>query len=264
MGWLLGRCLIPIVVVGALWLPSDDAMANSCFVGVDVLLPSGAAPVPANTRIWVGDAYATGELRLVDAGGEEVPTRTSTLARVDAGDSVRVLTPDAPLVEGEYRVLTGDAAALTFTVDGEVDVTPPKLPTGITDEEPAPECSLIRADAAGRTDELIVARVDAAGALDPEGPSGSVTDMNGLGVFVIGGCGCVSTWRDAAPGERFEIEFAAFDLAGNFSGWSAPVESMLAEDESGQGCGCRSEPASDSWLPLLFVFALAAAPRTRR
>jgi MYXO-CTERM domain-containing protein len=60
--------------------------------------------------------------------------------------------------------------------------------------------------------------------------------------------------RDSAP-----VRYGAFDLAGNFSGWTEPDTLTI-----GRGCGCRSDAPGAPSLLLLAVAALALRRRRRQ
>ena len=77
----------------------------------------------------------------------------------------------------------------------------------------------------------------------------------GGSVVGLGTAGCTAGWPEAGPGARTSVRFGAFDVAGNFSGLSAPIAVRLPG-----GCGCAADGSADlGWLATLAIFVRAKA-----
>ena len=83
-------------------------------------------------------------------------------------------------------------------------------------------------------------------------------DIRQDGGVRVGSGPCTGGWPRSGDGaaDSAPVRFGAIDLAGNFSGWSDPVNVQLPD-----GCGCRlggaAPGASALWMaPLLGLFAL--------
>jgi hypothetical protein len=225
-------------------LGASDASACDCDGGVGFMVPdSKTTDVPSNTLVWVSAIACTPTLATAD--GAEVPTTSTALTH--RGSTVTVLRPQAALEIGAtYRVngCTG-VSGNTFTVTEGPDTTPPPAPTFSRGEQhTSPETSCGTEDytdlVVNGENSLLV--LDVAGRSQLDGPAvqGSVVDFlfSSAGVYV-GGRPCSSNWYFEKDGEATDVRLAAYDLAGNFSGWGSPqnVESAAPSDA---GCAVPS------------------------
>jgi len=272
-------------LVAAASLPTSDAAACSCAFGfTEFIAPAdGAEDVPVNARVWIGgghwgmgDGNPEGLLRLVNAAGESVETTTTDI-RADM-DVLAVLTPDDDLEAGmTYLVLDGGGAALTtFTVGQGVDDELPEIPLEVGREAssdprgPVPPSScgysdMVTIDVAG--DGLfVVANVDGADGLDTTTISGNASQMTFDDELRIGRAGCTFSWPDAEPTASTDVRFGAFDIAGNFSGWTEPSDVTLPAAGTVSGgttssCSAAGEAGPGAFAMLLALFGLGAVRR---
>jgi hypothetical protein len=273
----LGSALAAATVLLAMPAP---AHASSCTTYPMHVLPDESTPdVPTNARIWyVGQSLQgyvdeSGSLvtceeppRLLDAAGVEVPTTARSFS------FAYVLVPDAPLAQGdtytiEHGCLFGaisfpDAASrtTTFTVTATTDDEPPAQPDLAIGETQSTEYENgfvgYHMPVEGEFEGILVVDVGGEATLDPAALGGEVALASTDTEFEIGHS-CVPIWRDAEPGASTTVSFGAFDLAGNFSGWTEP-EPVSVEEE---GCQCR---AGASRVPTTAVLGLLVLLGLRR
>ncbi len=260
--------------------PAATAHANSCQAEASTITPhAGTVGVPTNTRIWIVgptlDLYGAdgqGQLcddppRLLDDQGAQVVTSLERLGQVV------VLTPAQPLTQGStYVVEHGciDAeplddddpmspASTRFTVDAPADDEPPPLPDVAVDA-PVVQGDRVSIEVQGEFDRILVVDIGSEAMLDPAGPSGTVSTASIAAEFSLGNVGCATTWPTVRPGVSTTLNFGAFDLAGNFSGWT---EAEPLDVES-QGCACRATPGGGprGWMALVLLGLLCRRRHT--
>lgn len=264
----------------AAWgLPQD---ARACTPAKsDLLVPAdGSVDVPANTRIWVGPgALASDDIREPDAvvarvsledlgpaasESEPVPVvlKATGLRSSWGYVHVHVLAPENSLTEGHrYRFKT-PRKEVVFTVGAAAEKVPPQPPR-VTERknvtlEVVPTCRDEEQSAVKFTLEtdgmVVVTRHDVSGDFSPEKQDGVIgyeVKRNADGTMVD------TIIRRNAPEE---LQWGAFDLAGNFSGWT--TEPFGGEDI---GVGCSASSLADaSWLGLLGVLAACARRGSRK
>ena len=92
---------------------------------------------------------------------------------------------------------------------------------------------------------LIVVDLGGSQALDIDGLSGFVSTAATDGELVLGGGGgCGGPWP-AARGETLTIRYGAFDLAGNFSGWTEEDTVTMPKIPATCSCNCSATRARD-------------------
>lgn len=253
------------LLLGALVLVAPTTSAGRsvllCPPPRGIELPAhGAEDVPTNARLWF-DRQASflgrrSELVLVGHDGMELET-TQVRLEMFANQALVVLTPLAPLLpEARHQFWECDGPMCStliseFTTGTEADTIPPALPVE-TDREQGRDTVSLSFDFEG---VLIVSLGDVA--LDPATLTGSAhsasTDSN-----VAFEDDCPYSWPGAAEDEQ-TLRYGAFDLAGNFSGWSEPEPLSLS------GCGCSATNRSTPPLPLLvLLFGLTRRRSTAR
>ncbi len=263
---------LSIVLAAAAALLAAPSVARACSCGGDppVMWPTmDATGVPTNTRLWVGTSwlYELTTPRLRKAG--EAVDLAFTISTIETSNGpLDVYTPGAPLApKTAYELLacdseTCDAPQLRFTTGPDADLDPPPVPIEVDRSGDAGGSGLnscgkyksatVSLDAEG----LLVAEIDG-GMLDPLTLSGTTTVATLDAGIVVGRGGCFMHWptsEDSAP-----VRYGAFDLAGNFSGWTEPDTLTI-----GRGCGCRSDAPGAPAVLLLAVAALALRRRRRQ
>jgi hypothetical protein len=258
--------------------------------------PPQGGSAPRNTRIWV--TYQRGEMsapsvQLFDRDGKLVPAERSEIAFGLAGKTpaaVIVLTPRELLEPNQdYRYDVSGLAGrdqplrIGFMASDQLDEQPPAVPTiafqdlgnGQEDTGGVEPCVVEPWLALSLDAEAWIVRrsplatgTDAS--LDTEGLSGSVEDFfadgRDGGFEIAYGAPCAAPW----DGQPLSMQFASFDLAGNFSGWSAterfvPPGSTPADQWSGCSVRDGSRGASPGLeAPWLTAFALLLTWRLRR
>jgi uncharacterized protein (TIGR03382 family) len=251
----------------ALLVPTA-ALACSCPVpgadGFTVAPVDGATGVPTNTRVWVVSAVP-GTL-VLEGGGERVGGRITHV-----GGVATVLTPERELQQRTSYVLIGvDARGdtpldTTFTTGDGPDADPPEVdasPGRVIAEDEGPCGPVYLAGFTVRTQGALLAVADVGGGatLDPAGPSGTVSgslsplqqhaELEPERSVDLGSTLCGQSWPGAAPGASTTVRFGAFDLAGNFSGWSPALTAKFPE---ASGCSAGGVPG---WPALLALLAL--------
>ena len=246
--------------------------------------------VSQNTLVWVFKKRC--QARLVDADGNDVPTTMLNITgRTHAPE---VLMPDAPLEMGAtYTMICDDEMAQepiehSFTVNAEADDVAP-----VVDEWSTVSCEIAASpgDTCGGEKEIVfdvqhdgeflVTNVDGGASLStaPDVMQGFFSDLYIDDDLRLSNesCGLYNWPLKSTGGEAGApavMEWGAFDLAGNFSGWTTPQGVCALTDggpndpEGGQviesGCGCRVVGAPSErggWLALLLGLGLLARRR---
>lgn len=254
------------------------ARACSCSIGFEVLWPEqDATGVPLNTRIWVAqfdefEVPPLGEPLLRVFGGTTALDLTTSTIDTSNGP-LTVLTPLAPLAPStQYELIdcayvecvdgTGGTPVTSFITGTAADTDPPPRPV---ETDRSGDAGGSRRDSCGKYKTATV-RLDAEGLIvmnigdvtfDPATLSGRTSVVTFDPEITVGRGACSTGWGtsvDSAP-----VRYGAFDLAGNFSGWTEPDTLTI-----GRGCGCRSDAPGAPSLLLLAVAALALRRRRRR
>lgn len=252
-----------VSLAAAVLLHPAPARACSCQVGFNATLPAdGAIDVPTNTKIWIDgvldcNGYPSEMApRLLDPDGADVPFTMTCLNSGNFYVQVLVLHPDAPLLpDTTYTVQPPTQIEFQFTTGAGTDDTPPEIPVEVdravehTRAGPRDTCfndaehwatltvtgeaALFVLDAGETTD------------LDPVAVAGTVAEVTAGDVLFLGSTACHGDNFPGGASRRAEttIRYGAFDLAGNFSGWSDPDPLSLG--------GCSVAPRSPAWWLLL-------------
>lgn len=281
------RLVLPLLA--ALLLPAS-AWACSCvephtngYVGPEF----DATDVPTNTRVWLGGSEGTvpGEPdQLVPFGiesedGDLVLFTTTTL--VSDWKTHVILTPDVELLpDTVYSVIreSDDAVVTRFRTGLGPDHDPPSVPQTLSvrihaeSAQPEPPSSCGATDGVSVEFEsdgaIVVGDLLGRATLDVDAIDGEVAEHNdgGSRIWFTNG-GCSSAWEGLELGDVAEWQLGAFDLAGNFSGWSA-VEtaevSVAAAAESAQAAACADAGCDASGGSLGLLIPLVLAGRRRR
>ena len=257
--------IVPLAVVFA--IAPDVARACSCGIGLDLLWPAmDTQDVPTNMRIWVGETTSLGfgrpHLRRVD-DVEKVFFSTSVIRTAEG--QLEVHTPTSPLAPNTRYELVGcydeDCEVITrFTTGVGPDLEPPPLPVELDRDgggggSRSSSCGKTRwASVAFTSEGLAVMQLDE-GTLDPELLLGDTSIATLDHTTLVGRGGCHVGWP--SDDDAATVRYGAFDLAGNFSGWTEPDTLTLG------GCGCRSNASGAPALALLAVVAVALRRRRR-
>lgn len=252
------------LVIAPVLLRPVVAHACSCAVGLDLALPvDGSEGVPTNTKIWL-DGFlecvggAPMAWRLLDPDGVEVAYRSRCVLSHNIADALLTLHPVEPLrPDTMYVVEEGEGnPVLRFTTGALPDLESPSLPVEIDREveHTRPNsCSDQRTHQATLTLEgdgaLFVLDAGDAGALDVAAIAGEVVEMSGEPRLRLGSSLCHGDNFPGGASRRAEtaIRYGAFDLAGNFSGWTEPDALSLG------GCSVAAGQVAPGWLLLLML-----------
>ena len=228
--------------------------------------------MPANAKFWFVSQNDRDLHEAILSGAEDTSlTLEVSTIRVGSGGRIRVFDPGRALDPGgsyELHVFSENATEPDerfFFGGAERDEVPPPLPEVLrhtTDHAPAAfSCAADRwmeITFADENEGLIVVDVDEDESLFPSELRGGVTAA-AIGQSVeLGYGGCVEGWPH---GERTAtLRFGAFDVAGNFSGWTEPE----AFDIGGCGCSTRSGRPSLAFLCVVFVCMFVSRRDRRR
>lgn len=318
---------LSLVTCGIHVMP-DTARALSCATNWIPAPAQGDVGVPTNTLIWAHGRFGgASPARLIGPAGEvPVEERFFTVAiSVDQGTNYPVLVPEAELepdttyrIETSYEDISGvvTTESVSFTT-GSGPLTSAPLPPQITSSEPGAgngwEGGVNRYLRLGVAHEGILI-ADNAGALGtiesaqdlwlPERDADFESVPLASGTRVVRwatldselwvGLGDCMVWPETAA-DREQARFGVLDLAGNFSGWTGPVEltlpsvseaeSIIAsnnqareEEEAARyaaidfqkpksGCTLSAAPSSterSAWGLAALALALGVAARRRR
>ena len=216
--------------------------------------------VPTNARIWVRADWleSPADVRLTDHREHEVELTPTSLRVVD--------DPNAPVVHsfatsgleagGNYTVWIGDTVASEFWVGAQPDATPPTLPYVIGRDRTSnhsgtamcPGPTHLATFQVDHEPGLLVVDRDGTAALLADAPEGVVTTLSARQHVSIGRSPCVDNWPQAEPAARTRVRFGAYDLAGNFSGWSE-YEDVLIQPEH-EALACRTVATPVPWVGL--------------
>lgn len=265
---------IAAVALALLAVPSV-AHACSCGFGFGVLWPEqDATGVPLNTRIWIADLNEIGVSQLGEpllrVFGETTALDFTTSTIDTSKGPLTVLTPLAALAAStQYELVdcayvecvdgSGGSLVTRFTTGTAADTDPPPRPV---ETDRSGDAGGSRRDSCGKFKTATV-QLDAEGLIvmdigdptfDPATLSGRTSVVTFDPEITVGRGACSTGWptsEDSAP-----VRYGAFDLAGNFSGWTEPDTLTI-----GRGCSCRSDAPGAPSLLLLAVAALALRRR---
>ena len=210
-----------------------SALALSCARDEELRAPpDGATNVPLNTLIWGGPATSALVLRGPDGREVEGERRLLPAAGLgDLGTGLPVMFPVEPLLPNTTYTVEEKGGSRQFTTGDAIDTEPP------------PPAQLIAsASGPGRLDLEFAVEDILAGELNPASAEfASVEDVLlppsfGDGYHALDADKPVFRWLTPASTLRFRVgspcgnwptagytmsmRFGAFDLAGNFSGWT--------------------------------------------
>jgi hypothetical protein len=245
-----------LVLVTALVLPSGLVWANAECTPQN--LKSGMVPAPGETAVPINARVFVERLSwaarpapvLKAADGTIVPVAEGALT-FPAG-SITVLSPNQLLeANATYKVVAGTEELGTFTTGTTSLTTTPATPRVVDTEQRSGTVAggspfgstqyystYVTVEAAA---PVIVVDIDTKATLDSAQVSGGVshaTDERQLD-FQDDDSSCSIN----LGGPSASVRFGAFDVAGNFSGWSEPQEVTLPKDE---GCGCANVAPSSA------------------
>ncbi len=272
--WALAWTVLPVA-----W-PSG-ASATSCvnwdddeslYEAAPGLVPneSTRSEIPTNTAVWIPESptgsWEPDDFTLVGPDGLAVPWEEG--GRVGG---VILMQPEFDLQIGltysvEVDMLDSEGETFTtssFTVELPSDDVPPSIPQEVARLLSTEANEFSGLCGSGPPDDVAAFTVVGGGSWQ----LGAIR-RGGAGDWPEGGFVTVDAISDGAdleftsqlpPGTSFEARFAAFDLAGNFSGWSESVKGTMPP----AGCSCREDGRGDAAWVLLGGLGLAR-PRRRR
>jgi hypothetical protein len=217
--------LVSVSCVAAL---SNEARADSpstCFEHPTVV-PNVDVSAPSNSRIWFfgdpSDLCDEPFVRELSVGGPQGTPVATTQSTVTVGTVrthvVLIATPVEPLKVGaRYNVECGNART-QFDVSSGPDLEAPPLPA-LEETHSSGDVVIMKLDPPA---DLVVVDVNGAADIDMVALEGSVSSLySGLSIH-IGHRRCDPN-HDFDDGSA-EVRLGTMDLAGNFSGFSAPFE----------------------------------------
>ncbi|MEW5853255.1 MAG: MYXO-CTERM sorting domain-containing protein [Myxococcota bacterium] len=245
-----------------------------------LLAPSdGQTGVPVNTRIWVGGGHTggfragggrTGVSLTEQATGNPVSGAQGQLSGPE--ELFTVFTPTATLKpDTAYEIHVG-SKTFQFTTGSDEDNDNPAKPTVektrfISGPEPA--CGPAPVNVATftlKSDGLVVVGdLDAASALDVAEATGTVSGVTQGDTLSFGNGNCHVGWGNAGPLVKGDFRFGVYDLAGNFSGWTATQPVIIPPLVPPCACTTTSdaEPLA-AWAGLAGAFFVVVRRRLRR
>jgi len=248
------------------------ARACSCNLEISHMPDYGSVDVPTNTKIWLdggGHCRGSAELapRLLDPDGLEIPF-TSTCLLSDTGfHYVRVLHPNEPLLPNTTYTVEPESGleyTFPFTTGAGPDHTPPTIPEEVdrTVEHADPGlCSETGTHVATLTvageAALFVLHTGDSSDFDATTVAGQVAELSQDDSLLLGRSACHGDNfpGGASRGVETTIRYGALDLAGNFSGWSAPSALSLGDELPTRGCSVLTRSPPAWWLVLAPLFA---------
>ena len=271
----LGVGLVTIVGLA----PVRIVQAYTCGTSPEVVLPSPEATgIALDARVWVTEPV------------EGRPLDTLRLVRTDDDTEIAVelqtLQTEQHTVIGSFRPLDGLEPMTSYALlaqDGEVvtsfvtgDVThdaPPAVPEVVSFEAHSEvshewgyeEWFLVDFDL--QHDGVLVVMDREKTATMGGQPSGKITDLSASTSLMLGRGGCVRNYDGADENVETSVRFGAFDLAGNFSGWSEPMsvtfDALPGESSSSSSCRIAEQPSSALAGVLLLLAAVVRRRRVR-
>lgn len=269
----------------ALLVWSPPAVACECGAAGWILPDASVKDVPSNTKVWVSGSGVSkcDNPSLEKESGETIALSRSAVSRSGTRfDEIVILAPQGGDLEvGATYTVKGcelfsfgvPPGPVSFKVTSGPDQTAPVVPkfspqepvTGSEDScgKPAYWKAMLEGDG---TFHLL----DIAGraGYDPATRTGAALDvfLNRSGALStstvsVGQVPCGTNWSFDDSGEASALRLSSLDLAGNFSGWSAPQTLASPEED---GCGCATPGRRRATAPWLLGVALAVSLVGRR
>lgn len=270
--------LSALLLAGLAVSSPSPAEACSRSFGSGIVLPEmRATDVPRNVTLFLGnghigdatEAEVIERFDLLDPDDVPVPFTVTSLS---SPESLRLLVvrPAELLAPGtQYRLAAESSNALVFTTGDDVDEEAPSPPveTGRTTRSVVLAPGVVNTCVDGSEYEFAILDVESDGALvvlniddrttlDELALDGRVGQFTEDAFVMIN----ASNWPDIAPSATTRVRLGAFDLAGNFSGWSDPIEVTLPP----RGCSCESSIVDARASAWTLAALLGVAPRRRR
>lgn len=249
---------VAVAVVVMVWAAPAVARDCRCSRELAVVWPqNGASKVPINARVWVGSSISLGSPQLRVVGEERGIAVSTSIIGANRG-VIAVFTPHQPLAPNTtYEVVDcsdGECVIRTrFTTGAAMDHDPPPLPVEVGRDGGA--CGTAHwASVDVESEGLVIMQIEER-PFDPAAISGIVAFAGFPGEIVVGVGECLSGWQLKSR-ESAEVRYGAFDVAGNFSGWTEPDSLHL-----GRGCGCRSDAPGGAAWSMLGLLALGLRRR---
>jgi len=246
------RALVSLLLLTSLFVV-DDARACACD-GVTVQVPTAGSVVPPDVRFVYRSTWTSEPGGVVDADGNAVDVAFRAHGRFWIADE------HPPLPVGTYTWSHDEDDAVSFTVDDVVvgAIAPPVV-TVTSSHGP----TVFPGGCGG--EGWVTYDVEHDGAIAVVALADDVVDGDDfrrarLSQGVLGRAGCTTNWPGAAAFASTQFVVGAFDAAGRFSGWSAPVRASVP----GPGASCASVHAADDDAPWVALLLLGLVPRRRR
>jgi hypothetical protein len=221
--------LMGIILCGA-----EHASALSCALPELMAPRPQAVDVPTNTLIWCSSEPVNDVSPIVLTDPEGVVVHGTHTRMSSSRYALWVFRPDAALLpSSEYlatcrRDYSDTEWTSPFKTGASAASAPPSVPDISSMDLTAHhgywgDAYLATFRNVGALDSIIVLDLGGGAALDAEAPSGHVADAESLAFsrdFTVGHGVCGGNWPTANLGASNTVALGAFDLAGQFSGWS--------------------------------------------
>ena len=275
------RSLSLLALAVLAWSPL--AAACECLSPGWILPDASVKEVPSNTRVWI--SASCNNPSLARDTGETIPTSRSAIGRSGTKfDEVVILTPQSNLEVGATYTIQGctissvggSQGPVSFTVTSGVDSMPPEIPR-FSPQEP-----VVGAEDSCGKDTYWKATLEGDGTFhlldiagragyDPATRSGSALEvfLNPSGapstsMLSVGEVSCGTNWSFKNDGDATALRLSSLDLAGNFSGWSAPQTLTSPLVDEGCGCATPGKPRAPSLWSLVAAVVMTVVVRRRR
>jgi hypothetical protein len=273
--------VIAFGVLGLVLSGPQRASALTCAPLEFVAPVPNAVDVPTNTRVWCSSDPLSVESPIVVTDSEGAVVSGTQTRLSFPGYGVWVFRPDSDLApSSEYHATCPFTygSTISFTTGESATSGPPEVPD-LSNKvlHASPDTSwgasyYAQFPGVGGADAIIVLDLAGSATLDAEGPSGHVADATPRFTegFLVGSYACGGNWPEAGLGASTTVALGAFNLAGEFSGWSdtLPITlptSYTTEEPGGAGCHFGAAGGSSSGAAgLLAVFLWQVARRARR
>ncbi len=246
-----------------------------CIASVFVAPDDGSDDVVRDAKVWVAVSRRADakDVTLIDELGRAVPGRWTSI--VD-DDEIAVFHPERQLApRTTYRVMHVDNGVLSsFTTGERFSEGPPVLGAIFIDSvtvREAGSCArsgdddghiVVASLRAEHDGVFLAADVDGTSTFDIERFSGDVVHFVEGDTVSFGDQLCIGHWPAAAPLTVGRARLGAFDMAGNFSGWSDEILVEVPEAVELPRANPPTEGCASAGAPLVVV--LAAFIRRRR
>jgi MYXO-CTERM domain-containing protein len=265
--------LLTLVAIATVW--SASATASACTCGPPPLVldapADGAEGVPTNTLVWIEPRSIPTDASLdtfvLRSASAEIAVETSRIQvsflEILVLDPLEDLEPETKHTVFACIDDACDLLVREFTTGPAADDSPPDVPVEIDRDWGAEGSDVGGGISCGKT-RFVEVEVEFEGVLaielgdvelDPASRSGLVEHLTTERESMLAD-NCIGNWPDDAR-DTTTVRYGAFDLAGNFSGFTEPDTIELRD-----GCGCTTDRRPGTTM-LAVLFAMFARRRRR-